>query len=422
LPLSPGTTSVQTALNRVLSGREFDAENIAAICRKLASQYPIDKKHLTLNHDTSTGGIWHCSKQESLDSARIFDRTNENGHTGPYYNYMDTAAAALAPFKPELIEMLVQADDTDPMNPVVVMNKGHLLAQATFFIGPVNYYCTIRGKRHCKAMNTGDSCLITPYVPHSFTTRDSSQYAAIVAITFSTGVRDVLSDLVLQNTAKLIQASGDAREPATVSSQRRARFGELRGFDSDGIEGLLADAFPNGVERTQAAEDEVLSAALNVPVSFFTVPELTEANEVTYAYAADYEKKEAEQKGSATATIKRPLASAMHLPEAGGYEWKFSETAVLDCQYFNYIYNHGNAGVTLETSPTSTTTTLAPGDSCVLKPFTKVVALPVGPVGTRAELIVVKVAGCVRQDVLDEMSTFAAEGRNRMAGDLDQWW
>ena len=222
--------------------------------------------------------------------------------------------------------------------------------------------------------------------------------------------RPGISDLVLN-------LHRDAREPATVSSQRRARFGELRGFDSDGIEGLLADAFPNGVERTQAAED-----ALNVPVSFFTVPELTEANEVTYAYAADYEKKEAEQKGSATATTKRPLASAMHLPEAGGYEWKFSETAVLDCQYFNYIYNHGNAGVTLETSPTSTTTTLAPGDSCVLKPFTKVVALPVGPVGTRAELIVVKVAGCVRQDVLDEMSTFAAEGRNRMAGDLDQWW
>jgi hypothetical protein len=33
-------------------------------------------------------------------------------------------------------------------------------------------------------MNTGDSCLISPYVPHSFTSRDENKYAAIVACTF----------------------------------------------------------------------------------------------------------------------------------------------------------------------------------------------------------------------------------------------
>ena len=58
---------------------------------------------------------------------------------------MDTATSALAPFKPELIEELVVVTDDEPLNPLVVMNKGHLLGQLTVFIGPVNFYCTVRG-------------------------------------------------------------------------------------------------------------------------------------------------------------------------------------------------------------------------------------------------------------------------------------
>jgi len=73
--------------------------------------------------------------------------------------------------------------DNETMSPLVVMNTGYLLMRLAFFTGPVNFYCTVRGARECEVMNTGDSCLITPYVPHSFASRDPSQYTAIVTMT-----------------------------------------------------------------------------------------------------------------------------------------------------------------------------------------------------------------------------------------------
>ena len=66
-------------------------------------------------------------------------------------------------------------------------------------VGPVNFYYTVRGERRCRPMSTGESCLITPYVPHSFASRDLSQYSAIVAVTFSTGVREVLNQASARN-------------------------------------------------------------------------------------------------------------------------------------------------------------------------------------------------------------------------------
>ena len=65
-------------------------------------------------------------------------------------------------------------------------------------------------------MNTGDSCLITPYVPHSFTTRVAGAYAAIVAVTFSGGVRDALCDLVHHDIRDVMKGAGDLRNPETV--------------------------------------------------------------------------------------------------------------------------------------------------------------------------------------------------------------
>jgi hypothetical protein len=36
-------------------------------------------------------------------------------------------------------------EDSDPHNPDVVYNKGHLLQQHTFFLGDVNFYYEVRG-------------------------------------------------------------------------------------------------------------------------------------------------------------------------------------------------------------------------------------------------------------------------------------
>merc|ERR1712048_1037129 len=121
----------------------------------------------------------------------------------------DTACAAVAPFKPELIEELVYVADNNPMNPLVVMNKGHLLTQYTYFIGPVNFYYEVQGKRICVPMKTGDSALITPYVPHSFTSRDQEKpdNAKIVAVTFSGSVQRELPHLLNLKSSRMIEAA-----------------------------------------------------------------------------------------------------------------------------------------------------------------------------------------------------------------------
>ena len=377
-------------------------------------------KHLIVDRDTSDHGLWHMGAQETEASARIFARKNANGDTTPYYRYMDTATSSLAPFKPELIEELVHVTDNEPMNPLVCMNKGHLLAQLTFFIGPVNFYCTVRGERQCKPMNTGDSCLITSYVPHSFTSRDPSQYAAIVAVTFSGNVRDALGDLVHHDIAQVIAHAGNRREPATVFARRVDRFAELRGATKEELAAALT-APPHGcaadaVARTLGGKGidpgvvAALAAHLNVPASEFECPELEAWEEVTYAKTPE-DASEAESKMYA-------FASCKHTPDCGGYEWYLKGTETRTSQFFNYVYNHSQVPVVVAWA--GQRRTLAPGDSCVLKPFVEVTYS--SPSSKLAKLVVVKVPGCVNNGVMKECSTFANEGLQRMSGNTTKWW
>jgi methylphosphonate synthase len=100
----------------------------------------------------------------------------------------------LGPFRPEWIEELRVVSDPDPENPDVGYNNGHLMMQTTFFIGPVNFYYELRGKKYCFEANTGDSNFISPFVKHSFTSRDPDQQALIIAVTYGGAVRKALGD------------------------------------------------------------------------------------------------------------------------------------------------------------------------------------------------------------------------------------
>ena len=64
-----------------------------------------------------------------------------------------------------------------------MFNEGHFLHQLNLFVGPVNYYYELNGEKFCVEMNTGDTSYISPFVRHSFTTRDKSKLAYIVAVT-----------------------------------------------------------------------------------------------------------------------------------------------------------------------------------------------------------------------------------------------
>ena len=434
-------------LTRLIEGGVFDAVSCDAIVRALHHHYPMSKKHVSVDLDTSTDGVWHMTADATLKSGRVLDRTNSLDETTPYYNYKDTATAALSPFKPELIEQLVHVTDNYPQNPKVVMNRGHLLGQLTFFIGPVNFYCTVRGKKECRVMNTGDTCLITPYVPHSFTSRDPEKYAAIVAVTFSGNVRDVLSDLLHHDIRKCAYFAGNLRNGKSVWSRRVERIAELRGLCSTEA---LREALEKGTDLDAKTLDEALSGVsfnqadtsaclgklvspgfdssskvvaafakvLGVSTADLAVTELQHDQEVTYATMIN------PMLDNSRGSCSYRMAESKHMKDCGGYIWHVTKATRMNSQFWSYMYNYGSAAITLEWSRSDKVmnkSTIDPGDSLVIKPFCPVTLAPLNS-GTTGKMAVMKVAGCFSQGVMDEISVFAEGGLRGMTTQTTKWW
>jgi len=175
-------------LNLILEG-QASKSHINLLIEKMGEFYPIDISDLYILKDDCTNGIKVMTSQSSTKTTRVFNRKNKNSSLTPYYEYRDSAMSKLGPFKPEWIKELRYVDDNDPGNPEVAYNNGHFLHQLTFFVGPVNFYWKENGKCFCEEMNTGDSNYISPFYPHSFTSRDNSKEAIIIAVTFGGEVR-----------------------------------------------------------------------------------------------------------------------------------------------------------------------------------------------------------------------------------------
>lgn len=179
---------------RVIRG-EAGVQAALALIARMGEVYPIDAAELVIVEDDCVAGAKLMRAAYSRATSRSFDRRDRRGGRSPYYEYRDTAMARLAPFRPEWIRQLRVVEDADPHNPDVVFNQGHLLNQYTLFIGPVNYYWEVDGVRHGREMDTGDSVFGTPWWPHTFTTRDASREAYILAVTFAGEVRRAQKEL-----------------------------------------------------------------------------------------------------------------------------------------------------------------------------------------------------------------------------------
>ena len=177
-----------TELKLILDGKA-SKQQMKLLIEKIGEFYPIDSSDLYLLEDDCSNGIKIMTNQNSAKTARVFDRKDNIDSFTPYYEYRDSAMSKLGPFKPEWIKELRHVENSDPLNPQVAFNNGHFLHQLTFFIGPVNFYWKEDGECFCEEMNTGDSNYISPFYPHSFTSRDKSKEAIIIAVTFGGEVR-----------------------------------------------------------------------------------------------------------------------------------------------------------------------------------------------------------------------------------------
>ena len=174
---------------------ETTPDLMEAFIKVMCETYPVNRADLEINADDTRLGIKIMHAAASKKSARIFERHDRYGNLTPYYEYRDTATSRLCAFRPEWIKELRVVNDKNSQNPDVIYNNGHFMHQITFFVGPVNFYYDINGHKTCEIMSTGDSNYITPYFPHSFTSRNVKEEAYIVAVTFGGDVHRALNEL-----------------------------------------------------------------------------------------------------------------------------------------------------------------------------------------------------------------------------------
>ena len=172
--------------------------------------------------------------------------------------------------------------------------------------------------------------------------RDPSKYTAIVAVTFSGFVRDVLSDLVHHDITRLVAHAGDRRNAPQVFLKKLERFCELRGLTVPELvaqlteKGHSEDAVSSTISRN-AVDTKVMASIsdiLVVPDTEFEVLQLESDEEVTYVWFSDH---------PVNGSWKNALASCKHQTEAGGYNWMLRGEEAYTSKSFSYIYNYGDA-------------------------------------------------------------------------------
>ncbi len=415
----------------VLSG-ECDRAALDGLIDRISRHYPVDRNDLVLQRDECVDGVKIMRAGESEASRRTFDRPGRSGVRTPYYEYRDTAMTRMSPINPEWIKQLRVVDDDDPRNPDVAYNNGHFLHQLTFFLGPVNFYYEVDGKRHCVRMNTGDSNYITPFFKHSFASRDADATALIVAVTFGADVRRAQRELCAMGRRGLNYRM-ESRSPgrrASVQLIRQHMRSEhmteqhLRDCSAAIDPSIDVDALLD--ERADVSHEQLrgLARVLNVGVHDLMMPTCAPGDDVLVKHRSVREGYWYPNGSDRRYRIDRLVRSAM-MPRVKGFNLTvLQEEPSVDADFkhalHSYVYNYGDNAVGLhwygERSQRSDE--LAPGDSLYISPFVRHTFTALR--GDPGKLLAVSVGGAMNLEAQREYSRFA-DG-NRVVHESGQWF
>lgn len=421
-------------VNAVIEGRAT-AEAADAVVRAMVNAYPVSLADLWVEPDDTDDGVRIMRAGESEQSARVFDRKNRDGGLSPYYEYRDTAMSRTAPFKPEWISQLRTVTDCDPENPDVAYNNGHLMHQCTFFIGEVNFYWKIAGRAYSAEMNTGDSNYVTPYVPHSFASRNPERRGLILAVTYGGPVRQAIDDFArigADAANDLAGANADADNPFLARLNRRLAAESL---SADELAGRLAQA---GMDRDRAAdicdgkaqpdgtELRAVADALHIRVEDITVTPVRPEDLVSVGFARDTESRPYPA-GNDPAYRMTELARNPHQPDLKGFAVTVlggadaAQTAApFRHGHHEYIYNYGETAVDIRWGD-GRSDVFSPGDSAYVRPMVPH-AFAARAGDTDGQLAVIRIPGALTDSVVEEFAAFAPEGRARLAGETMKWF
>lgn len=407
-------------INTIIKGQKPLSQELVNHAIKI---WPINARDFYIIHDDCPTGVKIMTAEESKKSSRIMERAGK-----PYYEYRDTAMSTIAPFRPEWILELFYVDNNNASNPAVQWNNGHFMHQFTYFIGEVNfYYKDQNGEKKIAIMNTGDSMYITPFTPHTFTTRNGAkQDGLILALTYGSK----LTGDIQQELSALSVGLGS--EFALDFSTKQNALSSLLKFHLD-VANLSLDElskrtsmpkseledFEVGKKIPSTIDIEKIAQAMNVNVRDLMPNDKAEDKVIVKHHN---EGKKWYYPESTKTYQFLELASSTTLPYSKAFEVEILESQSKDLDLkagsHQYLYNVGQTTVsfTWEFDGKQYTKKINPDDSAYVKPFVK------HNFRGQGKILILRLGGKITGDSQRELSFVGKENAKRAIAETMQWF
>jgi len=385
--------------------------------------WPINSRDFFVIRDDCPSGVKIMRAEESKKSSRIMDRAGK-----PYYEYRDTAMSTVAPFRPEWILELCYVDDNEATNPNVQWNNGHFMHQFTYFIGDVNfYYRDSKGDKKVAVMNTGDSMYITPFTPHTFTTRNGAKESGLIlALTYGgklTGdVQQELSGMSVELGSNFaLDFTNKKNAIASLLKYHREisnlSFEELSKRSLISKDNLLL--FENGSKIPLFSDLENIARSLTINVRDLLANDKIEDKVIvkqhekgkTWLYPEDTKAYELRELASTTALTFSKAFEILVLN---------SKSSELDLKFglHQYVYNVGETPISInwELNEKKYNEIINPGDSLYVKPFVN------HNFRGNGKLLILRIGGKIAGDSQRELSVVGKKNAQRAISETIQWF
>ena len=399
-------------IEKILKNKEITD---LSIIEKAVKTWPVNYSDFFYTEDDTINDYKIFKVKDSIASERIMYRGGK-----PYYSYKDTVMSKISPFRPEWIKELVVVNDNKTNNSSVKFNNGHFLHQFTYFIGPVNFYYIENGKKKVAKMKTGDSMYISPYVPHTFTTRKNKDniLGSILALTYTDKIDgEILNELsaVGYNLAKKYKIN--------TSSQHKSFFDNLKYHlkaSSIPISDLNKKTGFNLSKNIKKLPDlkklNKIAKYLNISLRDLLPPIKSESVKIK-----TYKKNRTWFYPSKNKKIYKfnELTNLPELPLSKAYEFHIltnknhKENFEIPCH--QYIFNIGQNNCKLNIN-NKFIENLNPGDSIYLKPNLK------HRFYKKGTLLILRIGGKISGDVLYQMSMISEKNIQRLVNDNLPWF
>ena len=406
-------------ITQIIDGKKILSQEII---EKAVKIWPLNVSDFYIIYDDTPTGVKLMSAEESKMSSRIMNRAGK-----PYYEYRDTVMSSVAPFRPEWIMELCQVDDNNSENTDAKWNNGHFMHQFTYFIGDVNfYYLDEDNKKQISIMKTGDSMYISPFVPHTFTSRNKQSNGLILALTYGnklTGdVKQELSGLSIEAGSQF-SLDFSTKEKSSASLLKFHRDISSLPINEVSIRTKIPAHTIIELENAKRlpTHDEIILLARSYNVNSRELISDDKIEKKVVVKPHNECKKWYYPDNSKIYEFVE-LASTTSLPFSKAFEINVQNSDIPDYDFkvglHQFIYNIGENELLLnwEFNDKKYTKLIQPGDSIYIKPFIK------HNFRGNGKLIVLRVGGRIPGDSQRELSLIGGRNTKRAISETMQWF